>query len=384
MPRQSFIWTALPVGYTPDGSGLRLSVMLSPRLDPQDPAGNPRKLATFFPDWEDWPKTLSNARFDIAYNGQTVAVLATATTGANRVDDRLGLADSAVWKALFKGDLMVQGFAYKDHSDATVLSYDTVVMTGIIQRLYRDLARSATDRLPLVSELIETDGWRGLAGAVNKLDASSVDRHTGLRDPRIQFDRLGPTDRVVSPAQTLERFQLFHTPPATPITRHEARQDDARIDAKWREYQRTPLPKREDIAKQLDFHQVVAAMGSYPTLLRRLGLVVDFILAPGGFTPSASADLSVNVRFPTGTLQVPRTRDAGPATLTRLNAKHFEAVSNPSADFRVKDRLLDLDPAQFQLLQFDVDGAGLKVMNFARSLWRRLDASARVDPVTKH
>ena len=91
MPRQSFIWTALPGGYTPDGSGLRLSVMLSPRLDPQDPAGNPRKLATFFPDWEDWPKTLSNARFDIAYNGQTVAVLATATTGAHRVDETQGL-----------------------------------------------------------------------------------------------------------------------------------------------------------------------------------------------------------------------------------------------------------------------------------------------------
>ena len=80
-----------------------------------------------------------------------------------------------------------------------------------------------------------------------------------------------PSARV-SAAQTLERFQLFHTPPATPIARQEqARKDDARIDARWLEYQRTDLPKREDIARQLDFHQIVAAMGSYPTLLRRLG-----------------------------------------------------------------------------------------------------------------
>lgn len=385
MARQSFIWTALPNGYTPDRTALRLSVLLSPRLDPQDPVGNPRKLSTFFPDWEDWPQTLATARFDITYNGQTASVLANATTGTNHVDARLGLADSTVWKALFTGDLMVKGFAYKDLSNAAVLSYDTVTIADMIEQLYRDLARTAVDRVPLVTEIIETEGWRAFVGGVRDLDASAVNQHTGLRDPRIQFARLGRVGRsFASAAETLERFQLFHTPPATPISRHEPRQDDSRIDARWLEYQRTPLPKKEDIAKQLDFHQIVAAMGSYPTLLRRLGLVVDLLLAPSGFTPSAGADLTVKVVFPPGTLQVPRTNDAGPATLARLTTTQFDAVPNPAADFPVKNRLLDLDPAQFHLLQFDVDGAGLKVMNFARSLDRRFDVEARVDSVTRH
>jgi hypothetical protein len=385
MPRQSFIWTALPNGYTADGTALRLSILLSPRLDPQDAMGNPQKLSTFFPDWQDWPKTLANARFDITYNGQTVKVFANATTGANRVDNRLGLAESTVWKALFHGDLMVQGFAYKDHSNARVLSYDTRTMTGVVAQLYRNLAKNATDRMPLVSEVFATDGWRGFVAAVEKLDRSGVSSDTGLRDPRVQFDRLGrPFGRAVDTTDLLERFQLFHTPPATPITRQETRKDDNRIDARWLEYKRSPLPKKEDIAKQLDFHQIVAAMGSYPTLLRKLGLVIDLILAPGGFTPAPSSDLSVKVVFPSGVLDIPRTADAGPGTRTRLSANRFEAISDPTAVFRVLDRLLDLGPTGFDLMQFDVDGAGLKVMNFARSLGRRFRGDAHVDPVTRH
>ncbi len=386
MARQSFIWTALPNGYTADTSALRLSVMLAPRLDPQHPLGQPQKLSTFSPDWDDWPTTLANARFDIAYGGQTVSVLANATSGPNRVDSRLGLADSAVWKALFTGDLMVQGFKYTDLSDKDILSYDTVVMAGIIESLYRDLARGATDRMPLVSEVIETEGWRGLVGTVAELDESSVNPNTGLRDPRRQFERLQRTerDRFASEPETLARFQLFHTPPATPIVRDEKRHDDARIDTRWLEYTRSALPKREDIAKELDFHQIVAAMGSYPTLLRRLGLVVDLLLAPSGFTPAASADLSVKVVFPSGVLQVPRTGDAGPATRTRLTSTQFDVVPGAAAQMPIKDGLLDVDPTRFQLLQFDIDGAGLKVMNFARSLRRRFDVDARVDPVTRH
>ena len=83
-------------------------------------------------------------------------------------------------------------------------------------------------------------------------------------------------------------------------------------------------------------------------------------------------------------LQVPRTTDARPVTRTRLTATHFDAVPDAAAEMTLKDGLLDLDPARYRLLQLDVDGAGLKVINFARSLARRFDAEARVDPVTRH
>ena len=94
MARQSLVWTALPNGFTPDGTGLRVSAMLSPRLDPQAPIG---KLGSFFPDWEDWPQTLASARFDVSYNGTTVSIPATTMTGPDRVDTTLGVADATVW-----------------------------------------------------------------------------------------------------------------------------------------------------------------------------------------------------------------------------------------------------------------------------------------------
>ena len=88
--------------------------------------------------------------------------------------------------------------------------------------------------------------------------------------------------------------------------------------------------------------------------------------------------------FPSGVLQVPRTADAGPATSTRLTAAAFDAVPGTGAKMPIKDGMLDLDTARYQLLQLDVDGAGLKLMNFLRSLRHRLDVEARVDPVTRH
>src|SRR5690242_7754775 len=98
MAQQSLLWTALPNGYTDGRAGLRVSVMLSPRLDPQ--ADKPR-LASFFPDWKDWPATLARATFTISYGGTSVSIPATQMAGRVRVDDTLGIADSAVWGALF-------------------------------------------------------------------------------------------------------------------------------------------------------------------------------------------------------------------------------------------------------------------------------------------
>ena len=384
MAQQSFIWTALPNGYTPDGHSLRLSVLLSPRLDAQ---GDPHHLGSFFPDWEDWPQTLRQARFEISYNGQTIAVRGDDTTSAARIDDRLGLADSATWRALFKKSLHVCGFAYKDLSNNAVLSYDTVAIHNLVKGLYRDLARTAGDDRPSVSDIADEPHWRSLIETTRELDQAVFDRETGLRNPQRLINNAikmqSGSLSVSNLPQALARFQAFHTPPATPKPRLATRTDDARIDAKWMEYERAKLPAPADLTKQLDFHQIVAAMGSYPTLLRRLGLVTDLILPRDKFAAAANGGLTVRVDFPAQALRITRSADATPETHTRLDDRHFQAVSNPAADFHIKDGLLDIDPKRFELLQLDVDSAGLKIANFARSLGRRDDLESRVDPVTR-
>jgi hypothetical protein len=71
-------------------------------------------------------------------------------------------------------------------------------------------------------------------------------------------------------------------------------------------------------------------------------------------------------------------------THAALSPSAFETVSNPlpGTELRVPGRLLDLNLNQFAL-PVDVDGAGLKVMNFARLLGRLARADERVDSVTR-
>ena len=179
MARQSFMWTTLPNGYTPDGSALRVSVMLSPRLDPQ---AQPEVLASFFPDWADWPATLTGATMKITIGAGSVSVPLTQTTGPNRVDLAYGGPDSAVWKALFAADLFVRPYAYQDLSNNDVLSFDTVHMSNIVRSVYSLLAANANGNMPKVSDIVDNPRWSRLT------DIVAVARSRGV----------GPQDRVAA------------------------------------------------------------------------------------------------------------------------------------------------------------------------------------------
>src|SRR5262245_28055645 len=112
-------------------------------------------------------------------------------------------------------------------------------------------------------------------------------------------------------------------------------------------------------------------MNQYPTLLRKLGLVVDLLIAKSAFPASPNAFLSAEVHLPAGSPLVARTPDVGPRTHTVLDAKRFRALPRPvpvPGDYRAVNGLVELAPKVFRLVQADVDGAGLKVMNFARTL----------------
>jgi hypothetical protein len=378
MARQALVWTALPNGYGDDGTSLRLSVLLSPRLDPE---ASPHRLDSFFPDWEDWPATLASCRFEISLGADKVTINASDRTGPDKVDDRVGLATSSVWKAIFKGDRLVRPYAFRDLTGHRILSYDVVRMADRIADLYARLAEEAGDELPTVSDLLDDEKWGGLIEAVAAIDRASADRRTGLRDPARQFARLGETSR--QRLGSLELFQLFHTPPTRSAPRSEARLDDPRIEATWREHERATLPSPAQIEEGFDFHQLVAAMGNYPSILRRLGLVVDLVIGPGRFQLSANAPLQVAVIFPAATLAIPLVGQGSPVVRTRLTTERFEAVSAGAGPYRIDGGLLALDPAAFRLQQMDVDGAGLKLLNFARTLGRHRAPEDRVEAVSR-
>ena len=387
MARQTLIWTALPNGYTSDGN-LRLSVLLSPRLYPET---EELKSLSFFPDWQDWPSVLRGACFEVTFNNGEPLQINYDTSGSNRIDDTLGLPESNVWQAIFNEEIPVTPYAYdnKGLSGNVVLSYDTVFMENKIKDTYRKLASKANGSLPLVRNFLEDPDWNELIETIYSLDQIYADKETGLRNPAAQFSAYRPLpvprilkggDPVLVPFEepkpeltNFRDFQLFHTPSGNPEPHTEIRNDDPQIKHQWLEYKRQDLPRKEDLAKKLDFHQIVAAMGSYPTLLRKLGIVVDLLLDPDEFdlVQASDGELSVSVNF--GDKLAIQTNNKFLVTHTLMSATQFQAISSSNAadTIQIKNGLLNLDPDKFGLLQMDVDSAGLKMMNFARSLGRR-------------
>ncbi len=387
MAKQALLWTALPNGYSEDKQSLRVSVLVSPRLDAE---ADPQQLSSF-PDFANWPGTLAGTKFIVHFGADSVAIAGDDTTSDSRIDTTLGGPDTNCWNALFPGATFVRGFGFRDLSNNQVLSYPAANIDALVRNLYSQLAASAQDELPKVSDILGNPTWDGLVTTVAQNDRRFLNHAGSMRDPRRQFSIFGDGgfQNLKGSAQDLALFQLFHTPSSTPeIHQYAVPPGDPKSYAKWLGYKQTALPKPADFEKEIDFHQIVAAMNQYPTLLRRLGLVVDLLIAKTEFGPSANAGLWVEVQLPPGDPGVTRVPDVSARTRTLLDATRFVALPRPipqPGDYRAVNGLLVLDPKVFKLVQVDADGAGLKVMNFARTLGRmKQEQDQRRDPVSKH
>ena len=389
MAKQTLIWTALPNGFDANGD-LRISALVSPRLEP-----DADQVLKPFGDFLDWPATVRGAEFTLKYGNSTQVIPGNQTSGPARVDTTVDAAETATWTELLHDDTPVLGFKPRNLTGISVLSYNTVALNSMARVLYSNLAKAASDNLPKVSQILADLRWQRLIDAVAFIDRVFVDEKTGLRDTPRQFEQFeaGQLTFPDSIATLLAHVQLFHTPASAPESQDYSGSslpaDDPRLLSKtaWRTFKRTALPVPTDFAKTVDFHKIVAAMSWYPRLLRRLGLVVDFVVPRAQFAPNTDAALSITCSIPSGAGAVERLSCSN-TTHVRLSGTQFVAVSKSAPgpdDLHVVDGLLHLNPEQFAILQADVDATGLKLMNFARTLGKMLGAlPLQSDAVTKH
>jgi hypothetical protein len=122
---------------------------------------------------------------------------------------------------------------------------------------------------------------------------------------------------------------------------------------------------------RFDFHQAIGALGDYPELMRRLGLVIRL-----RFDRPAAAPGTIRV-IPSWDGQL-RATDIAPRTRCELDRHRFYAAHRPDSDFA--DGVLDLDGTddrlatdapRFDIVQVDSDGAAMKAILTAASLERR-------------
>ena len=152
---QLLVWTALPNGMD-DGRDqvLDLSVFLAPQLTATVPMGDAFAPLSLFPDFSDWPSTISSApegpiTFTVTFDGPggVLTVPATDVTPAIRP----GVDAGAAWRAIFDPDTtQVEPFVFQDYSLRPVHSFPVNQIAAFVGSIYGTIGSiSPTDPILL-------------------------------------------------------------------------------------------------------------------------------------------------------------------------------------------------------------------------------------------
>lgn len=294
------MWTALPNGMT-DGGDLKLSVFVSPQLSAEmSDASTP--LLSLFPDFVDWPSTMAAGpvSFTVTFEGfEPVA----ATLDPSSV-----ALDHAGWQAVFDPTITgVTPYAYEDLSAATLTSFNAATILDGVASLYGTIgAESPTSPVILSAQVVDrgtpTFGVYDnptLAAAVGVLEGLTSYTVNGL-----------PNSDLQTQIHNLRQFHAY--PPTIPGVSG-------------------PDPNFTPSLPEIDFHQALSSLGSYPAVLRRFGLVFDLVV------PSPVIDTNVTP----GTVTVTPTWTSaftGGGQGTTTNVSPLTAISLSTTEFRVKPR----------------------------------------------
>lgn len=347
---QRLLWTALPNGFGKHGR-LRVSAMLSPRLvvtpGPDD------QLASF-PDMLHWASIVRDAQFEIEFGGTTVTA------------DRVSEPDDATYSRLFSSKTAIWSRVFEDRRGTNVLSFPVAAVEGDIAEVYGQLAVLADGELPLLDLMRRR--FLGLGRAL--LARSPRDLLEQIRDG-------APLDRFDTPDQRLNLVDLYNTPLAAPETHSYLKTgpEDPREDVSWETYRNVPLPTADTFQRSVDFHQIVTGLAQHPLLLRLTGLVADLEVDRDAFPPGPqTAEISVRVSWDslpeTAAGGVTILSDVEPRTLTVLDGRVFEAASTTPTDPPQVDGFVKLMEHGYDVSQLDVNGAALKLRQFAVNMFQ--------------
>ncbi|HVR18121.1 MAG TPA: hypothetical protein VMS65_00450, partial [Polyangiaceae bacterium] len=340
MGSQHIGWIAVPNGQVErdDGRFLKLALCVAPRLVPARGRG---KLAEF-PDWLDWTR--------LAQKLDSFTVEVDGSPPFHARPSRAPVLDPLLWPRLFTPTLAVQAFTFDDYSKESIVSFPASDLATYVKQEYQTLVFDSANALPSVRTL--ADSLRSFAVALSPHERARVAED--LRSEQAERSDVPglPRPRTLPVAEAVARALVFHdAPPAEPA---DLPSSGAELEALF------------------DFHRAIAQLGDYGELMRRLGLVLDIEVPAAALTRFSPAAAPLRIRCQ------PEFRPDAETKTTQTplwvafvwDGKTFAAAPRPSAFPALKDGLLNLPPDEFDLVEFDVDGAVLKLASTAVSLAR--------------
>ena len=367
MSTQKIIWTLLPNGIVEKNrvKNHRVSVVVSPRLTSNTGTLQP------FQEFLDWPKTVSEATFK--------AIVKTIS-GEQEVLLKPGIKyNSDLWRKLFTEETPVEGFKFTDIADekkVKIHSYNIRNILGFIEKNYANVAVNSPEDIPTLTpwDKMDPDLREMLreAGTFNTPNSNSIGNIVGFKR---FFDIGGKLDfRINTYEKDLYEADRFYR---------------RRRNPKIEDWKRHPDYKKNSSTLEepkYDFHRIVAALASYPEVMRELGLVLDFTI--GNF-PSDITDGKIRLKISWNNNHNP-SKDETPWTEFQSEKESFTVRPRPTRndlprpprpgreipnpDGEIKKGLLNLEKSndhytepgnqQFGVYQVDPDGAALKTVDF--------------------
>lgn len=325
--KQRLLWIPVPSGVSADGKTLFLSVLVAPQLD-TTPA--PSATLAQFPDMLDWPS--QSLKFSVKFgNGPSIL---TASQGPPPTAD--------FWQTIFKSNLPVTNYQFDDFTDRKVRSYPVVNVINFIKDQYSQIAVTSPTDLPPV--LVVGQRFGPIATVT-------------VKDRRL-FDLEPSRSEMLETLFKQGKHKAL--PPGPPDPEMDFFQ--AKVFHGFRGGKLDQPPVKPDF----DFHQAISLLGDHPTLLRRLGLLIDLSVPFSGQAPSGVATIEVSRQVRPG--------DEDKALTTQYVLDHTKRrfLPAPKAGSELKSGMVDLSRPEYSLIQVDPDGAALKTIDFANQLIRQL------------
>jgi len=358
---QTLLWTVCPAGKWPDGRP-KISLFLAPRLD-VTALGEDVPLSTVGGDFRRWSnvvKTLDWSEWALAVSRNE------GHYDELQLEVRSPDPDPRFWGRIFPPDCPVRTWRASDTWQKPVVTYDARLAEAgrlalwtamVVRALARTRSQAQGGSIEALRRMPDLDGagagTLSALGALGDLLEEGPAFRARLLRTLIEVFRFGRDRTRTLPAEveeTAARLQAVGPALGGFLT---ALAFGTHID-------HVGAPGTPDF----EFHERLAMLGDHPTLLRKLGLVVDF--AVHGPALPANGSFAAWVK-PSWSPRAPTTQPEVRTWCRRLIDGRWEALPAPTDDLHQGGFLRLDDSDRFQVMQVDVPMAAQETAGAARS-----------------
>jgi hypothetical protein len=318
--------------------------MLSAMMNIQLETAAETTLAAF-PDILKWMEKIHQAVFYVQWNNSAPSELLPVTTKWN----------PALYEKLFHSGIKVKGFAPLNLSTVKIKSYPVKHISNFIFDTYKEVGNLKMTDLPKASFF--TKEYTKL-NPISKITLTQTTPITNQnkRFSKTDFIRKGHTGQVqVKQQLSGNRVIAYNQQPNVDKDFGQLHNYFAKTD-KILAKGPAPIPP-----KDFEYHDVFSVITSYPVILRKLGLIVDFVL------PAAPASAKGTVRIvPTNLGFAEDVSVVAPNTSYESTANGFYAA--PKAGSPIDKGLLKLNTEEFDVVTYDTDAAAVKLVTHTETI----------------